>query len=51
MVIFPASMDLPAGQTFTIGMFTWTTGMDGVVGVMEAVRFPATKGGGSTTLI
>jgi hypothetical protein len=37
MVIFPASTVLPTGQTFMIGMFTWTTGMDGVVKVMEVV--------------
>jgi hypothetical protein len=37
MVIFPASMDLLAGQKFTIGTFTWTTGVDGAVEVMEAV--------------
>jgi hypothetical protein len=40
MVIFPASMDLSAGQTFTIRTFTWTTGVDGSVEVMEAVQAP-----------
>jgi hypothetical protein len=33
-------MDLLAGQTFTIGTFTWTTGLDGAVEVMEAVQAP-----------
>jgi hypothetical protein len=37
MVIFHASMVLPMGQTFTIGMFTWTIGMDSTVKVMEAM--------------
>jgi hypothetical protein len=37
MVIFPASMVLSVGQTFTIGKFTWTTGVDGTIKVMEAV--------------
>jgi hypothetical protein len=37
MVIFPASMVLLAGQTFMIRTFTWTTGVDGAVKVMEAV--------------
>jgi hypothetical protein len=37
MVIFPASMDVPASQTFTIGTFTWTTSVEGIVEVMEAV--------------
>jgi hypothetical protein len=40
MVIFHASMVLPMGQTFTIGMFTWTTGVDGTVKVMEAMQAP-----------
>jgi hypothetical protein len=40
MVIFPASMVLPVGQTFTIRTFTWTTGIDGTVKVMEAVQAP-----------
>jgi hypothetical protein len=40
MVIFPASMVLPAGQTFTIGTFTWTSSVDGAVEVMEAVQAP-----------
>jgi hypothetical protein len=38
MVNFPASMVLPAGLTFTIGTFTWTTGADGPAEVMEAVQ-------------
>jgi hypothetical protein len=37
MVIFLAFMDLPTGQMFTIGTFTWTTSMDGAVKVMEVV--------------
>jgi hypothetical protein len=36
-------MDLPAGQTFTIGTFTSTTGVDGADKVMEAVQAPPTK--------
>jgi hypothetical protein len=40
MVIFLASMVLPAGQTFMIGTFTWTTGVDSAVEVMEAVQAP-----------
>jgi hypothetical protein len=40
MVSFAASMVLLAGQTFTIGTFTWTTGMDGADKVMEAVQAP-----------
>jgi hypothetical protein len=40
MVIFPASMDLLAGQTFMIGTFTWTTGVDGAIKVMEAFQAP-----------
>jgi hypothetical protein len=41
MVIFPASMVLPVGQTFTIGTFTWTTGVDGAIEVMEVVQAPS----------
>jgi hypothetical protein len=37
MVNFRASMALSAGLTFTIGTFTWTTGVDGPAEVMEAV--------------
>jgi hypothetical protein len=33
-------MDLLAGQTFTIGTFTWTTSVDGAIKVMEAVQAP-----------
>jgi hypothetical protein len=40
MVIFPTSMVLLAGQMFTIGTFTWTTGVDGAVEVMEVVQAP-----------
>jgi hypothetical protein len=40
MVIFPAFMILPAGQTFMIEMFTWTTSMDSIVKVMEVVQAP-----------
>jgi hypothetical protein len=40
MVIFPASMVLPVGQTFTIGTFTWTTSVDGAVKIMEVVQAP-----------
>jgi hypothetical protein len=40
MVIFPTSMDLSAGQTFTIGTFTWTIGVDGAIEVMEVVLAP-----------
>jgi hypothetical protein len=36
-------MDLPAGQTFTIGTFTSTTSVDGADEVMEAVQAPPTK--------
>jgi hypothetical protein len=39
-VNFPASMVLPMGLTFTIGTFTWTTGVDGPAEVMEAVHAP-----------
>jgi hypothetical protein len=39
-VNFPASMVLLAGLTFTIGMFTWTTGADGPAEVMETVQAP-----------
>jgi hypothetical protein len=37
MVNFTASMVLQAGLTFMIVTFTWTTGADGPVEVMEAV--------------
>jgi hypothetical protein len=37
MVSFPASMVLLVGQTFTIGTFTWATGVDGADEVMEVV--------------
>jgi hypothetical protein len=37
MVIFLASMDLSMGQTFTVRTFTWTSGMDGAIEVMEVV--------------
>jgi hypothetical protein len=40
MVSFPASMVLPAGLTFTIGMFTWTTDANGPAEVMKAVQAP-----------
>jgi hypothetical protein len=33
-------MVLPTGKTFTIGMLTWTTGVDGTIKVMEAVQAP-----------
>jgi hypothetical protein len=39
MVIFPDSMAMAAGLTFTIGQITWTTGSnDFVVTVMEEVQ-------------
>jgi hypothetical protein len=40
MVSFPTSIVLLAGQTFMIRMFTWTTGVDGAVKVMEVVQAP-----------
>jgi hypothetical protein len=33
-------MVLPAGLTFTIGTFTWTTGADSPAEVVEAVQAP-----------
>jgi hypothetical protein len=40
MVNFPAFMVLPAGLTFTIRTFTWTTGADSLAEVMETVHAP-----------
>jgi hypothetical protein len=40
MVNFPTSMVLPVGLTLAIGMFTWTTGVDGPAEVVEAVQAP-----------
>jgi hypothetical protein len=37
MVNFPTSMDHSAGLTFMIGTFTWTTGINSPVEVVEAV--------------
>jgi hypothetical protein len=37
MVNFLASMVLPAGLTFTIGTFTWTTSTDSPAEGVEAV--------------
>ena len=42
MVTFPASMILEAGQTFTVGAFTWTSGVNGTAEVVEAVRVSPT---------
>jgi hypothetical protein len=51
MVNFPASMVLPAGLTFTIRTFTWTTGADGPAEVVEAVQAPpAPTESASTTM-
>jgi hypothetical protein len=42
MVTFPTFMILEAGQTFTVGAFTWTTGVNGTAAIMEATRvYPA----------
>jgi hypothetical protein len=38
MVIFPASMVLEAGQTFTVRTFTWTSSVNGTAKIVEAVR-------------
>jgi hypothetical protein len=39
MLIFPDSMDMAAGLTFTIGQITWTTGSnDFVITAMEEVQ-------------
>jgi hypothetical protein len=38
MVNFLASIVLPAGLTFKIRTFTWTTGADGLAEVMEVVQ-------------
>jgi hypothetical protein len=38
MVNFPASMVLSARLTFTIRMFTWTTGADGPAEDVEVVQ-------------
>jgi hypothetical protein len=40
MVNFSTSMVLPAGLTFTIETFTWTTGAGGPAKVVEAVQAP-----------
>jgi hypothetical protein len=38
-VIFHASMEVPAGFTFTVGAFTWTTGgINTVTTAMEVVQ-------------
>jgi hypothetical protein len=37
MVIFPASMEVPAGFTFTVGAFIWTTGGTNTVAVAMEV--------------
>jgi hypothetical protein len=37
MANFPASKVLPAGLTFMIGTFTWTTGIDSPAEGVEAV--------------
>jgi hypothetical protein len=50
MVNFRASMALPAGLTFTIGTFTWTTGVDGPAEVMEAVQAPPTATGSTSIM-
>jgi hypothetical protein len=50
MVNFPASMALSAGLTFTIGTFTWTTGVDGPAEVMEAVQAPPAPTGSTSTM-
>jgi hypothetical protein len=44
MVIFPDSMAMTAGLTFTIGQITWTTGSnDFVVTTMEEVQIRSTS--------
>jgi hypothetical protein len=40
MVSFPTSMVLSMGLKFTIGTFTWTTGVDGPAESVEAVQAP-----------
>jgi hypothetical protein len=45
----PCFMVLPTGLTFTIGIFTWTTGADGPTEAVEAVQAPAPTKSTSTT--
>jgi hypothetical protein len=51
MVNFTASMTLPAGLTFMIRTFTWTTGADGPTEVMEAVQAPPTPTESTSTIV
>jgi hypothetical protein len=50
MVNFPTSMVLPAGLTFIIGTFTWTTGVYGPAEVVEAVQAPPAPTESTSTL-
>jgi hypothetical protein len=51
MVNFPASMILLVGLTFTIGMFTWTTGADSPTKAMEAVQAPPAPTESTSTMV